>query len=211
MKTLLFTAALVSMLSLSAAAQTVVSTNTVTTVSNVISSVPAGATKVVTDGYNFFKTLTLTNPISAGIFGLQNGSGNYGGGIEVNGVNTNSMVNAGFAIAGIQTETTDLNTGKKTRAFNFYDATINLSISTVETIPVLNLPVIVRLFSGPFTSLNGGVLIGEQSGLTGDLNFQVGSDKFIDFGGGVVNCAGAAARGLQPAMPMAHINFTWKF
>lgn len=182
----------------------------VTTVSNVITSVPAGVTKVAGDGYNFFKQLSLTNPISAGIFGVQNGRGNYGGGIEVNGVNPNSSVNAGFAVAAIQTETTDAN-GVKHRGLNFYDATINLSVSTVETIPILNLPIILRIFSGPFASLNGGVLVGEQSGGTADINFAVGKDKYIDLGGGVVNCAGAAAAGLKPALPMAHLNFTFKF
>ena len=180
-----------------------------TTASNLVVSVPAGVTKAVSDGYNVFKNFSMTNPVSIGVFGLKNGSG-YGFGLEANEVNQSSAVNAGFALAAIQTETTDA-LGKKHKGLDFYDATVNLSLSTTEIIPVLNIPVLLRIFSGPFASLNGGVLIGEQSGTTGDVNIQVGKDKYIDLGGGVVNCAGAAAAKLKPVMPMAHLNFTFKF
>ena len=183
--------------------------NPTTSLSNVVASVPAGVTKVATDGYNFFKTLSLTNPISVGAIGVKNGS-LYGGGLEVNGVNTNSSVNAGFAVLAIQTEQKQAN-GTEKKSFGFYDASLNLSISQVENIPVINLPLTMRIFSGPFASLNGGVLIGEQSGVAGDLNFEPFKNVYFDFGGGIINDSGAAAAGLKPVMPMAHFNVTFTF
>ena len=193
-------------------AQEVIVTNPILnnplTVSNVVSAVPKGLTTVATDGYSVFKNFSPTNPLSIGVFGLQNGAGKYGIGLEANTVRTDSGISAGFAVAGIQVEKDG-----KTK-WGFYDATINLSASGVWNLPVLNLPLITRVFSGPFVSLDGGVLIGAQSGACGDLAFDLSKNMNLDFGGGVVNCAGAAATGLKPAMPMAHVNITltsWKF
>jgi hypothetical protein len=178
------------------------------TVTNLL-AVPAGVSQLATDGYNVFKQFSLTNPISVGVIGLKNGS-LYGGGIEANTVNANSAINAGFAVLGVQTKTTSANGTSKT-GFSFFDATVNLSVSQVEMVPVLNVPVTLRVFSGPFASLNGGVLMGEQSGVTADFNFQVGAASWIDLGAGVINDSGAAAKGLNSTLPMVHFNFTHKF
>ena len=198
-----------------ASAQTVITTNAQAmppftapvTAGQVAASVPDGVKQVAVDGYNVFKGFSLTNPISVAFIGLKNGS-HYGGGIEAHQVLPGSPVSAGFGVFAVQTEDA---AGKV--KFNFYDATVNLGVSQVENIPVLNIPITVRLFSGPFASLNGGVLMGEQSGVTGSMAFAV--DKagkwFIHIGGGVVNCAGAAAAGLKPAMPLADIGFIGTF
>lgn len=180
------------------------------TVTNIISSVPDGVKQVGTDGYNVFKNFSLTNPISAGVVGIKNGK-HYGFGLEANTVSTNSAVNAGFGVFAIQTDVPKTATMKASTKWQFFDATLNLSVSKIETVPVLNIPIILRIFSGPFVSLNGGTMIGEQSGATGDFNFQVGTDKYIDFGGGIINASGAAAKGLATVMPMAHFNYTMKF
>jgi hypothetical protein len=187
-----------------------------TTGSNILLSVPAGVTKLTTDVYDFFTSIAWTNPISVGVFGLQNGSGNYGGGLEVNSIKPGATVNAGFAVAAIQTTETDPVTGKKSRTWGFYDATINLSLSTIETIPALNIPIYLMIWSGPFASLNGGVLIGAQSGMSGDLKIPIGPkpanpalQHLITLGGGVINCSGAAAKGLKSAMPIVHANYTF--
>lgn len=180
------------------------------TVSNLVTGVPAGVTQVVSDGYNVFKNLSLTNPLAINVIGLKNGK-LYGGGLVVNPVNTNSAVSAGFGVFGIQTPTAATATAKAGSKLGFYDATINLSVSQVENIPVLNIPITLRIFSGPFASLNGGVLIGEQSGVTGDISFQISKTGYLTAGGGVINCAGAAAAGLKPTMPFAHIGVIWKF
>ena len=174
-------------------------------------SVPAGAKQVAVDGYAVFKGWSLTNPISVAFIGLKNGS-HYGGGVEAHQILPGSAVSAGFGVFAVQTESTDA-AGKTTTKLNFYDATINLGVSQLVNIPVLNLPVTVRLFSGPFASLNGGVLIGAQSGVTGNMAFALNKtgSAILHFGGGVVNCSGAAAAGLKPAMPMADIGFIATF
>jgi hypothetical protein len=209
--------AALSISGLAASAQTVTVTNaqtmpsfTSTTVSNVLTSVPAGVVKVASDGYNFWKTLSLTNPLSINLVGLKNGK-LFGGGIEVNPVNTNSAVSAGFGLFGIQTTKAATATAKAQTSLDFYDATINLSVSQVENIPVLNIPITLRIFSGPFASLNGGVLIGEQSGVTGDVAFRISATGYLTAGGGVINCAGAAAAGLKATLPMGHIGVIWTF
>lgn len=206
--------------SLVASAQTVTTTNAQTmppftipvTAGQLGASVPAGLQQVAVDGYNVFKGFSLTNPISVAFIALKNGS-HYGGGVEAHQVLPGSPVSAGFGVFAVQTETAATATAKAQTKFNFYDATINLGVTQVENIPVLNIPITVRLFSGPFASLNGGVLMGEQSGVTGSMAFAVGSSGkwFIHLGGGVVNCAGAAAAGLKPAMPMADIGFIGTF
>ncbi len=208
----LFVAAFTSQASTNAMSELPPITNAPTvTLPNLAASVPDGVKKVAADGYGVFKNFNLTNPISIGIVGLKNGTVGYGGGITANAINPNSSISAGFGLFAIQTQTTDATTGKKTTGLNFYDATFNLSASGVWNLPILNVPLITRIFSGPFASLNGGVLVGEQSGFTGDFSFDITPKFNVDLGGGVVNCAGAAAAGLKPAMPMAHLNFTFIF
>ena len=194
-----------------AKAQTV--TPPTVTVTNILTSIGAAPVQVATDGYNVFKQLNLTNPIAFNLVGLQNGTGKYGIGLEVNqaSASTNtSGVSAGFGVFGIQTDQAQPN-GTVKRGWEFFDATVNLSYSARETIPLLNLPINMRIFSGPFASLNGGVLIGEQSGVEGDFTFQVSKTGWFNAGGGVVNCAGAAAKDLKAAMPMAHAGLVWTF
>lgn len=204
-----------------AAAQTVNVTNAATmppfssalTVGQIGASIPDGVKQVATDGYAVFKGFSLTNPISVAVIALKNGS-HYGGGVEAHQVLPGSPVSAGFGIFGVQTESKDATTGKTTTKLNFYDANVNLGVSQVENIPVLNIPITVRLFSGPFANLaQGGVLMGAQSGVTGNFTFALGKSGnwFMHLGGGVVNCSGAAAEGLKPAMPMANIGVIGRF
>jgi hypothetical protein len=176
---------------------------TFTTGSNILDSIGSAPKQVLSDGYLALKDISLTNPIAFHVFGLMNGTGKYGFGLEVNEADPNKTINAGFALAAIQTD----KGGSK--SWNFYDATLNIGISQTETIPLLKIPITVRIFSGPFVSLNGGTLIGEQSGVSGDMNFKLSSHMGMILGGGVVNCAGAAAEGLKPAMPMAHLAIVW--
>ena len=204
-----------------ASAQTVNVTNAVAmppfvapvTAGQVGASIPDGVKQVATDGYAVFKGFSLTNPISVAVIALKNGS-HYGGGVEAHQVLPGSPVSAGFGIFGVQTESKDATTGKTTTKLNFYDATVNLGVSQVENIPVLNIPITVRLFSGPFANLKqGGVLLGAQSGVTGNFTFALGKSGnwFMHLGGGVVNCSGAAAEGLKPEMPMANLGVIGKF
>lgn len=195
-------------------AQSVVTTNQtggINTVTNLI-NVPAGVSQLGTDAYAAFRQFSLTNPISVGIIGVKNGK-LWGGGLEANTANTNSPVNIGFAALAIETPTTKVVGGSTVAGskIGFFDATLNLSVSQVENIPVINVPIILRLASGPFASLSGGVLIGEQSTAMGDFSFQITPKLNLDFGGGAINCSGAAAKGLAPVMPMAHINLTAKW
>ena len=155
---------------LSAFAQTATNTATLTgtnamppftipvTAGQLGASIPAGVQQVAIDGYNVFKGFSLTNPISVAFIGLKNGS-HYGGGVEAHQVLPGSPVSAGFGVFAVQTETAATATTKAQTKFNFYDATINLGVTQVENIPVLNIPITVRLFSGPFASRNGGSFV----------------------------------------------------
>ena len=182
-----------------------------TTPTAILASVPAAVSTAAAGAWNVFKNFSITNPISVGVFGLQNGPGRYGIGIEAAQqeaeITTNTPVDVGFGLAAIQAQK---KAGQNNNGWNFYSATVNIGVSQIETIPVLNIPFTLRVFSGPFTSLNGGVLIGEESGISGDFDFQAGPG-FLSLGGGVVNDAGAAAASLKPVMPMAHINYNVKF
>lgn len=164
--------------------------------------------QVLNDGYMSLKNLSITNPIQGHVFGLMNGSGKYGGGIMVNQADPTKFVNAGFALAAVQTEQKQ-GDGTFRNKWSFYDASLNLSVQQTETIPLLKIPIVVTIFSGPFCSMNGGVLMGAQSGVSGDVNFLLSKHWAFTLGGGVVNCTGAAAAGLKPAMPMGQFALTW--
>lgn len=179
-----------------------------TTGTDILGGIGNAPKQVLTDGYLALKDISLTNPIAVNVFGLMNGTGKYGFGLEVNQADPGKLVNAGFAIAAIQTDQPQAGGGTK-KGWNFYDATLNLSVQQTETIPLLNIPITVRIFSGPFVSLNGGTLVGEQSGVTGDINLKINEHFGFTGGGGVVNCAGAAAAGLKATMPMAHLALVW--
>lgn len=174
-----------------------------TTVSDIVSNIGQAPATVAKDGYNAFKQFSITNPIAGHVIGLMNGKGKYGVGLEVNQADPNQVIGIGFAVAGIQT---DKDGAKK---WNFYDATLNLSVSKTETIPLLNIPVTVRVFSGPFASLNGGVLMGLESGTSADIHFKLADHWALELGGGIINCSGAAAEGLKPVLPMAHLALAW--
>lgn len=206
MKKTILILTIIAACALPALAQITMPLYTPITVSNLVVAVPAGVTQVASDGYNVFKQLSLTNPISFNLIGIKNGS-HYGFGIEANQADTNQLVSAGFGLFAVQTA--NATTGKT--SLNFYDATINLSVQQVEMIPIINIPITLRIFSGPFVSLNGGVLMGEQSGITGDIGFQIATDGYLTLGGGVINAAGAAANGLASVMDFAHVGVVWKF
>lgn len=179
-----------------------------TTGSDILGGIGNAPKQVLSDGYLALKDLSLTNPIAFHVFGLANGGGKYGFGLEVNQADSSKLVNAGFAIAAIQTDKPQAGGGTK-KGWNFYDATLNLSVQQTEVIPLLKIPITVRIFSGPFVSLNGGTLLGEQSGVSGDINLKINKNFGFTGGAGVVNCAGAAAAGLKSTMPMAHAALVW--
>lgn len=168
----------------------------------------AAPAQVATDGYAVFKNFSLTNPLAISVIGLKNGS-LWGGGLAASTANTNSMLNAGFGLFAIQTPKKIAGGYSTTQnEWSFYDATLNLQIQQIETIPLLNIPITLRLESGPYVQLSrGGNTLGAQSAAFGDLTF--GSPRlWFTFGGGVVNISGA---GLQPVLPMAHATFTFRF
>jgi hypothetical protein len=182
---------------------------TVTT-TNALSQIGGIPGRVASDGYLTLKSLSFTNPIQANLFGIQNGSGKYGVGLEINQAAPDSLVSVGFGVAAIQTDEQQGIGTKKT--LSFYDATVNLGVGDVINFPGTSLPLTYRLFSGPFTKLNnsqGGVYVGEESGAVGEMNFVLSSHWGLGFGGGAINCSGAAAAGLKPAMPIAKLAFTW--
>jgi hypothetical protein len=173
-----------------------------TSLGDIGGSLGSAPARVATDGYAVFKNFSLTNPISISVIGLKNGS-LWGGGIAASTSNTNSLMNAGFGVFAVQTKNAQNQT-----EWSFYDATLNLQIQQIETIPLLNIPITLRIESGPYVQLSkGGNALGAQSAAFGDLTF--GSTKWwITLGAGVVNITGA---GLQPILPMAHGTVTFRF
>ena len=172
-----------------------------TTLGAIGANLGAAPARVATDGYAVFKNFSLTNPISISAIGLKNGS-LWGGGIAAS-TATPALVNAGFGVFAVQTKNPQGQT-----QWSFYDATLNLQVSQVETIPVINIPITLRIESGPYVQLSrGGNTLGAQNAAFGDLTF--GNPKFwVTLGGGVVNITGA---GLQPILPMAHLTGTLTF
>lgn len=179
-----------------------------TSVSNLLGTAASGVSQAASDGWNVFSQFSLTNPISAGIVGLKNGN-HYGGGIEVSTANTNSLVNIGFGLFAIQNDSSSTVNGvtKTKTQWGFYDATINLSVSTVEQIPILKIPITLKIESGPAVRLSrgGGTLL-EQSAAFGDVTFDQIKNWPITVGAGIVDCSAFAN-----VMPMLHLNISHQF
>src|SRR5215472_3318867 len=75
------------------------SSTSFTSASNILAGIGEAPATVAKDGYAAFSKFSITNPLAAHVFGLQNGKGNYGCGLEVNQADPNQLVNVGFAVA----------------------------------------------------------------------------------------------------------------
>jgi hypothetical protein len=169
-----------------------------TSLTDLTKTAGTGITQAATDGLNVFQKLSLTNPISFGVFGVKNGK-NYGAGVDVSSDNPESLVNVGFALLALPNSTS--------HQLDFYDATLNLSISTVEKIPVLNIPVTLKIESGPaFRLSRGGNMLLEQSAAFGDVTLDWINKWPVTIGGGLIHCSAFSG-----ALPMAHLNVTHTF
>jgi hypothetical protein len=179
----------------------------ITTLSNLIAQAGTGVAQVANDSYNVFKNISLTNPITAGVIFLRNGS-KSGFGLEAGSVDTNSLVNVGFGVFAIQTKQPTASGGTATH-WGFYDATVNLSVSKVETLPIFNIPIEMKIESGPAVRLSsGGNTLMEQTAGFGDITFDPIGGWPLTIGGGIVNAVGS---GLRPVMPFLHFNFSHTF
>jgi hypothetical protein len=180
----------------------------INSVTNIIGNTGAGIAQVGTDGYNVISGFNWNNPISAGFIGIKNGS-HYGAGLELNTADTNSLVNIGFGVFAIQNNETQADGTSKTK-WGFYDATLSLSVQQVETIPVIKLPLTLRIESGPAVKIQsggtgGGALL-EQSAAFGTVTFSPIKNWPITIGGGVIHCSAFAN-----VMEMALVNVSQKF
>jgi hypothetical protein len=175
------------------------------TIPNLPGNLGTNLTHVANDAVGVFQNFNFKQA-SAGIVGFKTPDG-FGGGIEVHSFSTNTPVQIGFGIFGAQ----ERNTVTKKLEFGFYDGTLNIGVSTVETIPVVNLPLTLRVESGPafkFAGEGGGTLL-EQSAAYGDFNFHLSKNWSLTFGGGLLHCSDPHF--VDKAMPMAHGNLNWSF
>jgi hypothetical protein len=133
------------------------------------------------------KSLSLTDGFKAIPFGIRHDN-DYGGGLALSTANTNG-VNAGFALAAISEQTKDPATGKKKREWNFYDATLNISLNGTTTIPFVNWPVDYFLQSGPAFNLKDIKTVYEQSEAGISKSWRLGPHLALSVGGGEGHCS----------------------
>lgn len=165
-----------------------------TSISNLLGTVSApsqptntlqDAEKLVVDGYNEIKSLSWTNGFDAEVFGIYH-RGDYGAGLAVSTMNTNS-INYGFAMAAMyQTETasTALGTISK-RKLDFYDANFSLQYTRTEDVAVIGN---VTWYASTAAAINldnvkGGPFNETITGLK--KTFTVNSNIQISVGGGI--------------------------
>lgn len=145
--------------------------------------------QIYTDAANVFQNTSLTNPFDIGIDFIRNGS-KSGFGVQLVSVNTNSTVNFGFGVYALQIAQPSVAHQATTYKWNFLDATLNVQISKVENLPLLNIPVTFRVGSGPAVNLSSGNLLLEQSFAVADVSFNLIKGWPIVCGGGVINLTG---------------------
>jgi hypothetical protein len=157
-----------------------------------------GLQQVIHDGAAVFSQITLSNPCDVAVIGIKSGK-QYGGGFSVSQTPTNSVVGVGFGFFAMQKtvltpvtykhkpQMVPLNSG-----WNFYDATLSLSVSQVEMIPVLNIPLTLRLETGPAMRLSNPITVLEQSALYATIELDWFKGWPIRLGGGVIHCSDPA-------------------
>ena len=177
-------------------------------VSNLLGTSAAGLTHVTTDASAVFGKFSWSQPLDVSAVGIKNGD-LWGGGVTISQTPTNSVVGLGFGVFGIQNHVTDAAL-KTTTKLQFYDATLSLSVKQVETIPVLNLPVVFRIETGPALKLSGGSgELMEQSAAMGSVTFDWFKGWPLTISGGVIHCSDPLFR--NKALPFGAITFEHKF
>lgn len=163
-------------------------TNTTGSVSNLLGGVPGGLQQIVNDGQAALSGLNFAQGVKLTPFGIKH-QGDYGFGFAVTTALTNSIVQAGFGVVAIQETTTSVVNGKTvtSKAFDFYDATLNLSLTKSETF--LGIQVDFTAESGPAYDLKGGALL-EQSAVFASHTFTLDSGNLeLTLGGGLMHCS----------------------
>ena len=151
-------------------------------ISNALSNAGQTLGQIYTDGQSALSGLNFAQGAKVSILGIKH-SKDYGVGIAVTTAITNSLVQAGFAVVGMQEK--DVTGNKK---ISFYDATINLQITKHETL--LGVGVDLSIESGPAYDINGGTIL-EQSAVLASHTFILGTTGNIELciGGGVMHCS----------------------
>lgn len=124
------------------------------------------------DGWAALKDLNFGQGIVVEPFGLYH-KGDIGGGLAVTTGNTNGL-NAGFALATIH--------DSASKRFQFYDATLNISLGKTVTVPLLNIPAYLYVETGPSVNLAHPSTVLEQSIAGVKIFLDKGK---ISLGGGV--------------------------
>lgn len=181
-------------------------------IANLLGSAGANLGHLATDAEAAFKDFNFKDA-SGGVIGLKVPDG-YGMGIDLHSISTNSPVELGLGLFGIQEKqpvTSKTGVISTKTGFAFYDASLSIGLSTTETIPVIGIPVRLMIESGPAFKLGGigsGVIM-EQSAAYADLDFAVNTHFTITAGAGVVHCSDPHFNG--KALPMIHLNLDWSF
>ncbi len=137
--------------------------------------------------YTQVKSLSLADGFKVVPFGIRHDN-DYGGGFAFSTANTNG-VNAGLALAAISEQTTDPVTHLKKRSWNFYDATLNISLNGTTTIPFVNWPVDYFIQSGPAFNLKDIKTVYEQSEAGVTKSWILGKHVGMSIGGGEGHCS----------------------
>lgn len=148
-------------------------TNAPVTVTNSTSSQIVGDIKKIgTDLWNSLKAANFDNGYNVEPFGLYH-KGDFGGGLALTTANTNGF-NAGFALATIH--------DSSSKKFQFYDASLSISLGKAVTIPIINKSAYLYVESGPAFNLANPTTVLEQSIAGSKLYFL---NNKLSVGGGI--------------------------
>jgi hypothetical protein len=132
--------------------------------------------KVGGDAWDALKAADWGQGIGASPFGLYVG-GNWGGGLEVQGIETNTPVHLGFAIAAINEKQPN---GKA--AVNWYDGALTISLTGHQDVPLLG-TVEVSAITGPAFNLTTWTAY-SQSFMHFQKDWPLGKHFSLGLGGG---------------------------
>lgn len=148
------------------------------------------------DAWTAIKGLNFSQGFNAGLLAVKDGS-QYGVGMEISTALTNSPIQAGFAILGLE---------QPDHSLALYDSSFNLSVSTRELIPIVNIPVDLIIGSGPGIRFQNGTTVIEQSFAFAEFHWRFTSKARLDTGFGVIHLSDKAK-----ALPSVNAALTWRF
>jgi hypothetical protein len=144
-------------------------------------SMVADLEKLAGDAWGALKGIDFGQGIGVSPFGVYINNGDFGGGLAVEGIETNTPVHLGFAVAALREKVTSAN-GKTTTSVNWYDGALTISITGTQVVPVLG-TITGKLITGPAFDLNTGEAF-SQSFANFSKTWTLNKNLSLTIGGG---------------------------